>query len=277
MKASCTKFLSTVHRGEQGRLEDAEAEAAETGTATPRGLPASETIPEHLPGRQAQNGVAGSPDLSGLAGADVSLRSDDNSSPAGASVAAAGSAGSLDALAGASSSSQGAGSGPVASQTGGTAHDLDDVLVGGVDGREANSGSRSELQEVRMVDFSADGAAGVHFADTLAGPSADAPRSSTLNPLFELELEDAGPAATLAASTRAPAVQSRPPERLHEGAGTAARDRADGAAGPLPDSVSVADGGGEVRVRRQTAVQHPSILRQSTWTDPEAAPRPTAS
>ena len=69
---------------------------------TPGRSPASETIVEHPQRYRSRNGVGASPDFSGLAGADVSLRADDGPPPASAGDVD-GSLGSVGVLAGASS------------------------------------------------------------------------------------------------------------------------------------------------------------------------------
>ena len=262
-----------MHRGEQGRREDAESEAAETGAATPHRSPASETISELPPPQQHRtpNGMgAGSPNHSGLAGADVSLHGDDSPPPAGAS-GGVGSTGRLAAVPGISSAPDVApGSGAPAPNRELLADASAECAGDGSDGQTVISTAGAEHREIRTAEFGAGGGSGGRQGVSLMGSSDQAIRSSSINPLFEPEPQDAGHGGV-----RESNAEPRP--HLEDEEVASACGSADIAPVSLSDGMAGDDGSGEVRVRRQVAQQHPSILRQSTWGEAEVDPKPDVS
>ena len=122
-----------------------------------------------------------------------------------------------------------------------------------------------------MLESGQGGDPGIPTDDCVTGPSAQPRRSSTLNPLFEPEPANAGPAVHTAPLRESDAEHWQPVADEHVGPVVGSTN---GASGPLGGAVPAADGSGEVRVRRQST--HPSILRQVTWTEPEEIQRPGA-
>ena len=253
-------------RGEQGRPEDAAAEAAETGTATPGRSLTTASIPEHPSGHGVrQNGVGlSAADLSSLAGADVSLahggspqlaQDDLPAAPASTSAApdaaATGSAqlGSHDPVYSAADPSSGNG-----------------TAAGPADGASTAGPAASSLGEA--PDATA-GPSDSMTSISAAGVDADLRRSVTVNPLFEPEAADDGPPAQAATTTGASAEPASEADGVQAGP---AASTGHGAPEALQHSSQVfGEGSGHMRVRQRSGEAHPSILRHSTWTDLDAA------
>ncbi len=254
--------LRIVSRGEQGRPEDEAAEAAETGTATPARSLATAPIPEHPPVQSSSTGPSAA-DLSSLAGADVSLMHGGTSPQlADRDLPVAYAGGSIGPNADASSLAELSGSNPslatadpstgvdtAAGPAGGTA-------TAGHDGPVLGGGPNAAA-EAR------------NNSTSVGGAETDVRRSVTFNPLFEPEARDDGTPSQRASS---PEPSAEPVLRADNAGAAAAASASDSVPGALQSSSSHAlgEGSGHVRVRQRGSEAHPSILRRSTWTDPDA-------
>ena len=256
-------YSPTVSRGEQGRPEDAAAEAAETGTAAPgRSLPAA-SIPEHplivQQGARQDGIVPGAADMSTLAGADVILVHGDSPQSAHRDLPPASTGKLVDPAAGAGSSARLSGLDPsLAAAIPGAG--ADDAAAGRVGGRTAADGrDRSVLPGAPDA-----AAASIRAADA----GGDLRSSVTLNPLFEPEAADDSlllQAASIGEPSAEPAIQADSVQAR------AAASGADGAPGAVQSSGDTGESSGNVRVRHRGSEAHPSILRLSTWTDSDTA------
>ncbi len=248
-------------RGEQGRPEDEAAEAAETGTATQARSLASASIPEHPSAQVAhQNGTDPSAaDLSSLAGADVSLMHGESPQLADRDLPAASAGSSTGADAAAGSPAELSGRHvvlPAADPS--TGRDTVAGPMGGTDG-SVPRGAPGPATGARDTVTSTGG----------AGAGTDVRRLVTLNPLYEPEAADDGPppqAAYSYESSAEPAVQE---EDAQAGQAGSAADSTPGAL--QSSSQALGEGSGHMRVRHCSSEAHPSILRHSTWTDPDTA------
>ena len=250
------RLCRALSRGEQGRPEDEAAEAAETGTATPARSLATAPIPEHSVTAVHQNGTGPSAaDLSSLAGADVSLTHGGMSpQSAGRDFPAASVGGHTGLAADVSSPAELSGSDPSLA----AANPSIDTAAG-LAGGAAVAGNNE-----------AAAGAGVSTASiSAAGSATDIRRSVTLNPLFEPDAANDGPPPQAASSSDLSPEPSLQADKAQAAAASAASDGAPGA--PQSSGQALGEGSGHVRVRHRGNEAHPSILRHSTWTDPETA------